>query len=206
MLKYGIYMVLGGGVLAVMALNEAKQSSAGQDEPQEITCAELVDEGYGNNAHVRMTEFHLCEHEYVYEEKIQWTKAWVPAVPLGSSIHRTLAGQTDGGSAAPTLRGEQIKLIVLLPEARSERDVEEAAKREAIQGLMIRPLQMFDREQERLLEESYPGLNFEDCMLLVEGRRPASRTKTVTLTGIGLGLVVVGGFLSVSAIRKRRRA
>lgn len=205
MSKNGIWVILGGAVLVFMSLNEAKQSSAGEKEPQEITCAKLVNEGYGNNAHVRMTDFYLCEHEYVYEEKIQWTEAWIPAVPRGSSIHRAMLARAEGPSVAPMPLGQEIRIIVLLPGARSERDVEQAAKRETIQGLIIRSLQLIDTKKERLLEESYPGLSFEDCMILVEGRQPASRGKTIALTGGGMVLVVVGGLLLLLNWRKQRK-
>ncbi len=205
MLKTGIWMIVGGGLLIAIALNEAKQSSAGKKEPQEITCAELVDEGFGDNAHVRMTDFYLCEDEYVYEEKILWTGAWVPAVPRGSSIHETMLARAEGRSAPPALPGQEIRIIVSLPEARSEKDVERAAKSEHIQGLIIRPQQLIDRKNERLLEESYPGLDFKECMILVKGRRPSSRTKTISLTGSGIALMVIGGTLLVLHWRKQRK-
>jgi hypothetical protein len=206
MSKNGVWMILGGGLLTVAGLNEARQSAVARREPQEITCAKLTQEGFGNNAHVRMTDFYLCEDEYVYEERIQWTSAWVPAVPRGSPIHQALLTRGEGRNVAPALRGQDIRIIVLLPNARSEKDVEETAKCKAIQGLIIRPLRLLDTKKQRLLEESYPGLDFQDCMILVEGRQPATQRKTFFVTGAGIGLMAVGGLFLLQSWRKQRKS
>ena len=207
MSKNCIAAILGGACLIFVGLNEAKQSSAGRKEPQEITCAKLVDEGYGSNAHVRMTDFYLCEHEYVYEKKlVDWTAAWVPVVPKGGPLHQAMLARASDPRTASTPLGKDIKIIVLFPKARSEKDVKEAAKRETIQGLVIKPVQLLDREKERLLEESYPGLRFGDCLILVEGRQPSSHGKTVAVTGAGLALVVAGSAPPLLAWRKRRKS
>jgi hypothetical protein len=192
-----------GAVFIWAAYLGAKQSAVSKAEPQDISCQVLSESGYGDNAHVRMTDFYLCTSAYVYEEKIQWTKAWVPAVPRGGALHTALEKEKRGKKRGPLLRGADIRIIVLLPDARSEKDVMKAAEQKYIQGLLITPISLFNRETRKLMQEEYPGLNYDRCLILVEGRKPVTQSRTaMTYAGGGL-LLAVGG---VTFYRQRRAA
>jgi hypothetical protein len=206
--RYVYLLIFLGALFALMAINEGRQSAAGKSEPQEITCAQLVQSGFGDNAHVRMTDFYLCDFAYVYVKgTLRWKKAWVPAVPLGSDIHASIKARlSPDGTFSGRLRGDDIRIIVHLPNARSEKDVERAAAQDEIQGLLIKPFKVLDLEEQSLLEEDYPGLDYGRCLILVEGRRPSSKAKTVTIASAGFVAVALGVFLLVRHWRSSRDA
>jgi MYXO-CTERM domain-containing protein len=193
--------ILLGCFLLFGAYVGAKQSAVARDEPKVITCRELTESGFGDNAHVRMTDFHLGTANYVYEEKVQWTKAWVPAAPLGSALHQAMVRAGQVGADAVRLPGEDVRIIALLPKARNHEDVLKTARQEFIQGLLIKPVEITNRDKSRMLEEAYPGLDFDRCLILVEGRKPTSPQKTRATYAGGAGLLVLGAFL---AWRSRR--
>lgn len=196
-----------GAVLIFGGVVESLQSSRARPEPQEITYADLTRDGYGDNAHVRLTEFYLCDSAYVVEERIQWEKVWIPAVPRGSRLHEALENaRPRGNQIADILPGRDIRLIVLLQDVRSQEDVERAAARDVIQGMLISPMRGFSKEQRRLLQQSYPGLGFDRCLILVDGRKPATRTKTALLVGAGVALMLLGGFLAYRERQQEREA
>ncbi|MBN1514590.1 MAG: hypothetical protein JXB13_21415 [Phycisphaerae bacterium] len=207
MSRTSFIVLIVGAVLIFGGVVESLQSSKARQEPQEITCADLTRDGYGDNAHVRLTDFYLCDSTYVVEERIQWEKVWIPAVPRGSRLHEALENvRPRGNQIADILPGRDIRLIVLLKDVRSQKDVERAAARDVIQGMLISPMRGFSKEQRRLLQQSYPGLSFDRCLILVDGRKPATRTKTALLVGAGVTLMLVGGFLAYRERQQEREA
>jgi hypothetical protein len=55
-----------------------------------------------------------------------------------------------------------------------------------------------------LLKPSYPSIDFERCLIIEEGRQPASAVKQFGFMGGGAVAFLAGGVMLVSAWRKRR--
>ncbi|MFH1268414.1 MAG: hypothetical protein ABIK89_22055 [Planctomycetota bacterium] len=64
---------------------------------------------------------------------------------------------------------------------------------------MVNRIQSLDGEEERLVKESFPTIDLDKVLLVVEGRKPASLAKSlgmslggVFLALLGLGLLLAG--------------
>lgn len=206
MMRYYLGAILVGIFLIGVGVAGARRRAAWKSVPQDLTCSQLAAEGFGNNSHVRLTEFYLCDFAYVYEEKFTvWQKAWVPAVPRGGSVHLTAEAAVKAGVASPDLLpGKDIRVIVLLPKARGPQDIESAAKRTVLQGTISPAGRIFDHETRDMMEAKYAGLDYDNCYLLSVGVEATSEQKNAITTGVGILLAIAGGFLSLREWRKSR--
>lgn len=63
-----LIMVVAGAVLVLYGYEEWRLSGEVKAEPQTISCAALTRDGYGDDAHVRLTDFLVSPSSFVYEE------------------------------------------------------------------------------------------------------------------------------------------
>lgn len=206
MMRYYIGAILVGAFLVAVGIAGARRRAVWNPIPQDITCAQLAADGFGSNSHVRLSDFYLCDFAYVYEEKLTvWQKAWVPVVPKGGAIHLAAekALESDGRNEV-LLPGRDIKIIVLLPDARRPEDIERAGAQEVIQGTVSNAARVFDRQTKNLMEESYPGLDYNNCYLLTAGAKATSEKQNTLTTIAGILIAVVGAILSLREWKKGR--
>jgi len=208
MMRYYVGAVLVGIFLVIVGIAGARRRANYNAEPQDITCAELVSNGFGNNSHVRLKDFYLCDFAFVYEETLSvWTKAWVPAVPRGSEVHLAAeAALNSGKQAADLLPSRDIRLIVLLPNARSAEDVKRAGELQEIEGMIGSIVRVIDTETKQLMEENYPGLEYNNCYLLIKGGSPPSEMKNTLTLLVGALAALAGAYLAFREWRKSRES
>lgn len=201
-------MVIIGGVFVFMAVQDMRLNSKADVEPQIISCAELELNGPGDNLHVNLTDFLICESAYVYEEKTPggtWSKVWVPAVPLGGAYHLKLLSMVDEqghftGQQVPT--PTDVKVIVKAENLSNERELSRMAARDNVQGMIVNLISSLGSEEKRLLEESYPSVDFDDCFILEVGRKPAGMAGLLGFGFGGMAMMATGGGIFLA----RRRA
>ena len=195
-MRFLIAIVIVGGMLVFWGVQEVMLRSAASDEPQTITCQQLAEAGPGENAHVTMENFILCDFAYVYEEKDnRWQKVWVPAVPLGGEYHQKLASMIDeqGNLVGNMPMPRNVNVIVKSNKVMSEADLSTLANQETIQGLIVNQIESLGSEEKKILKDSYPSVDFNKCWILEVGRAPASMGKMAGLLGGGLGMIGVAG-------------
>ena len=200
-----LVMGIGGCALIWFGIEEPKLSSIARAEATPITCAELVANGPGDNAHVLLGDFLFVQPHYVYEEgKRGWEKAWLPAVPLGGEHHQEVQRiiEEEGEDAEFPLP-RKIGLIVKLTDAKNEDDVTRIGDQDTIQGLIVNDIESLGSEEKAILGGSYPGINFATCWILEVGRRPKGTGEIVGFFVGGIGLIGLAGFL---VLRRRRSA
>jgi hypothetical protein len=190
-------MLVGGGVLVFLGIQEMRLSKAAKLEPQTITAADLIKSGPGDNAHVLMKDFMLCGNAYVYQAKKgggAWNNVWIPAVPLGGEYHQKLLsmlkpdGTLDGTPPAPT----DIRLIIKSSKTPNEQSVEALANQDTLQGLIVNKIESLGGEQKKILRESYPGVDFANVLILEHDRKPATAGKSFGFIGGGALLSCMG--------------
>jgi hypothetical protein len=181
-------LLVAGGVLIFVGVQEYQLSKVAKAEPQTITCAQLVAHGPGDNAHLRLTEFEFTDN-YVYQEQkrsTDWKASYVPAVPPRV--------KDDPGVRT-------IKVLVKSTAARNE-DQLYALGQAPIDGVVINTVSSLGRDEKRLLKESYPGVDFDACWIIHADKKPASRGKLMGLLGGGTGLAVLSAALLLAAGKK----
>lgn len=186
-----------GVAVIVAGVREVKLNSVAQAEPQEISCARLAAEGPGDNAHILLTDFLMCDF-YVVEEGSgsTWNRAWTPVVPLDSeyarqSIEMAESDQeVEGGPALPS----DIKVVVEFPDATGEHYLAQAANEDTIQGMIVNVVKKLDRETADLISDAY-DVDASDCWVLVEGKTPAESSSLWNYFGGGAVLIVFGGVM-----------
>jgi hypothetical protein len=200
MMRLILAMEIGGGFLVFMGVQEMRLRSVADDAPQSITCAELEANGPGDNAHIALQEFELCDLAYVYEGQENggsWSKVWVPAVPVGGEYYIKLLSTLDAeGNAQGEVRlPTNIKLIVKSNDVENESQLGQLAALDSIEGMIVNEISSLGSEEKKLLKESYPGADFDTCYIMEVGRKPATAGKMFGLGGGGLALMLVGGGL-----------
>ena len=172
----GLFVGLGVGGAGCTQYRQAVRT---KPEPQSMTLAELAKDGFGDNAHVVLTDFELLLDETVYETEglsTTWEKVWIPMVPAGldeqpSSIS-VLLESTD-------VKGEQ-GLVAL-------------AEVEKIQGV-VDVLYGLGSEERELFEESFPEANLDDCLVVTQvelGHRELPATFWLVLMVVGFSILFV---------------
>lgn len=199
-MRFVLALVVGGGVLVFISVQDFRLSSASDVEPRQITCAELVANGPGDNAHIVMGEFLLCDFAFVYEEHGKtWSKVWVPAVPLGGAFHLKLLSLLDeqGNLTEDVPMPTDVKVIIKSSDVSNDRELSSMAGKDTLQGVVVNKIESLGSEEKKMLKESYPMVDFDDCWILEVGRRPATMAKLAGFFFGGVALMVTGGMLAL---------
>jgi hypothetical protein len=207
MFRLKIAIVVIGGVLTFFGFQELRLRSVVKSDPQTITCADLGEHGPGDNANVIMSDFLLCDFSYVYEQREHsrnWEKVWVPAVPLEGEYHQMILsrlkpdGSIDGEIPPP----KDVKVIVQSSQVMNEGALTKLAADETLPGLIINEIASLGSEEQKLLRESYPGVDFNKVYILEHMRKPQHAGLSAAMVGGGVLLAGVG-VLSFFLGRKR---
>jgi len=209
--SWWLMLVLGGCALFFLAWREWRLVSASQSEPQVMSCAELGEKGPGSNAHVRMTDFMLCDWNYVYESRRdRWRGAWVPAIPLdgpdADAVRAYIAAlpkDTRGEIHPPT--PATIRVLVELPDARSTTDVENAAAADVLQGLVVNSVASVDKKTRDLLRTSYKSTDFDAVWIFERRDRPGAGAP-IGYGAAGTAVLGLGVLFFRQRSAQRRRA
>jgi hypothetical protein len=200
---FGVLVVLAGFGLFLKGDEERRLAAVARADPQTITCAELEEHGPGENAHVVLGDYLLCQQAFVYESrrgKSTWETVWVPAVPLRGAYHERLLALEEGAPIPPP---DDIRVIVKTAKAPDEASLARIAGADTLQGLVVNEVEKLGHSEKELLGESYPGIDFGRVWILEHGRTPGGTTKQLLFYAAGLA---AGGFGVFLLVRRRRAA
>ena len=199
MARLKLLIVIGGIGLGVYGVQEWRLSSAAAKDPQTITCADLSAKGPGGNAHVAMTDFFPCVHSYVYESRSKndtskWSKVWLPVVPVDSEYARKFLEtlEKDESALATLPPPTDIRVLVKSTHVRNEDEMGPLFAAPKLDGLIVNKIESIGSDERKILEESYPGIDFTRCYILDHDRKPASTLLVAGALGGGLALILGG--------------
>ena len=181
-------LIIIGGVLVFMGVQEYRLSKVAKAEPQTITCAQLAARGPGDNAHVRLTDFAFTDN-YIYQNRkrsTEWKLAYVPAVP-------------PRVKDLPAVR--TVRVLIKSTRARNE-DQLYALGEGPLEGVVVNHISGLGSDERRLLKESYPDVDFDACWIIEAGKRPASTGTLLGMIGGGGGLAVVAAGMLLMAAKR----
>lgn len=202
-LNVGLFVF--SGVLLWLGIQEKQLHARSSPTPQIISCADLTANGPGNNYHIKMQDFLLLPN-YVYEVKRgSWSGAWVPAMAVGDALKvaaadlevplEELANWPDEqlASALEEIDFDKFnfRVIVEFPNVDGAHHVEAKFALKEIHGTILGSL---DSDARRLFRDSYPQLDLDNLLVLVEGRLPWSKA-TVTNMFFGSAALLIGGII-----------
>ncbi len=180
-----IAIAIGVGVF-IAGWMEWQLKTVAKTQPQRLTAAELAARGPGNNAHVILTNYDLCDN-FVYESTRRnggtWKKVWVPVVPAGQGC------------------GPQIQIIIADTKISGPEQIGMVAGQ--VQGLVINKISSLGREERRLLSETYPGADFSKVWIVQNGRSTWSPWAVMGMLGGG-GFTVLGVLAAWASEAQRR--
>ena len=181
-----------GCVLCFYGGREVLLARGASETPQDITCQQLIDHGFGSNAHVRLGEMRLLPYGVHTADKAtpdDWKAVYIPVVPTSVvKAHTRFFGGTDW---AAIKAGGDIHVIFKTPQVKTADDFNRELTLTSVDGLIVNHrlmnVESINGVAADLLHQSYPRLDLSKCYLISEGRQ---------LNG-GLGAAGVAGGAAV---------
>ena len=152
--------------------------------PEDLTLEALIARGPDGNPNVRVSDFMLGDN-FVYftdDSGYRWTSVLIPAVP-----------KTMGEQSAHVLNPQGHRQEHARRHRRRAGGRCAAARK--MQGLVINRIEELGTEEKDMLLQDYPGMDFNKCLILEEGRQPSEFAKVFLMSGGGLALLFGGGWL-----------
>ena len=196
-MKYILLKIILFGVgifLIVEGIKEKSLASTASAAPEEITLAALIARGPDSNPNIILTDYMLGEGFIYKSRRGSWSGAWVPAIP---------------GKPGPERAGkpEIIKALIYTGQARNAEEVYQRCEKPKLRGLLVNQIETLQPDERTLLERSYPGTDFSNCLIIHEGREPAGTGKVLLMVGGGVLLVLAAlAWFAAGFIKKSQPA
>lgn len=196
MKHFSLVMIIVGGVLGYFGYQEWQLQQHATAEPEAIALEALIKRGPSGNTHVEIRDFTLCG-QYVYMSKNNtWQSVYVPIEPFSGVkvAGQILAGLLGGGKPAI----KDVKAMLVLKNIQNHQALETFLEtHETVKGLVVNNVRSLEDRARELLQQSYPGIQFDTVIMLEAGRSPMSSTNlTLILVGsaalilLGLGMII----------------
>jgi hypothetical protein len=199
--RIAIVLFVFGVMAIVFGVYEWRLSSGASTRPEEISLRDLIARGPDGNPNIILKDFELLDDNLVYEydEKLgpnsSWTKVWVPVVPPGAAP----PGQPGGFPFNPQPQRQigQVQALIYSTHVHGQAEIRPRCGVPKLRAMVTNRVQSLGSEEKKLLQEGYPGTDFNKCLIIEEGREPASAGFLVLLFGGGLLLLAGGAGLLV---------
>lgn len=196
-IKIGLIIV--GVVFTVMGYQEWRLADKARPDKQILTCAQLTEKGFGDNANVTVKDAVVLDTWFVYKGTGQngpWSTIWVPLVPAEGpyiqELRRLYAGESHLPEKLPPPK--DIRLILKSGHTADKAAMDRLVHERTFDGMIVNEIEKLEGKEKQLLEQGFPGTDFSQCYILEHGRTPASRTMLLVMLGGGLAAAGLGVF------------
>ena len=165
-LSIAVILAIVAGIALNMGIQMEREDRDTLNEPQQITCRQLIAEGHGDNRHVVITDFQVVDRDPIPDPDS--SALWIPLVP-----HR----EQGKPQRVVLLRSEHIKKPGDVPKLEQAGRVQGIVKGDHSSGV--------DADVRATLREELPGVTIQNCPV-VEHRRMGSAPPTG-----GLGMICI---------------
>ena len=192
-----LILIIGGLALAVLVVQDLRLAYVASGKPREISCAELIANGPGDNAHVVVTGFVLWPDAAVSPADGQDRSRNVVWIPAGceaeGSDRRVPAASAPATASAEAPMPTNVRLLIKARNVSGSRGLAELAARRKLQGIVTNAIEPLADDQKQELAKFYKGTDFSACWILDLDRSPSLTGKTAvylfgSVAAIGLGL------------------
>jgi hypothetical protein len=192
-IRIAIVMLIAGGALLVYGFYEWQLSSGASAKPEEISLRDLIARGPKGNPNIILKDFEFSgDYVHEYDEKrgpnSAWTKVWIPVFPAGTVPQPPPPGQPGGVPA----NQEQLKIraLVYSTKVHNEPELEAMCNRPTLRGMVTNTVQSLGADEKKHLQQDHPGTDFTNCLIIEEGREPASAGVLILIFGGGGALLL----------------
>ncbi len=189
--RLALVLLVMGGVLLMGGINELRLTNASSRKPETISLKGLAERGPQGNPNIILTDFRLC-NKFVQTTRTnwgqkaeRWESVWVPIVPQDEGLLGLF-----GADAA----GRNIQAIIFSKHVGSKAELARLAVPQ-LRGMVINAISSLGADQLKLLQKSYPGIDFQRCLIIEEGHKPASAALLSFYLGGGGVLALIGVFV-----------
>lgn len=208
-----LFAIVGGGVLCVIGFQEWRVSRGTSSKPVDVKLADLESGKPASNNYVKIGEHHAVYYETVYScrQSKYATGEPSPDTSVSYSYHPVISashpfvkklgaleqkyGRLDKVPATekfPTI--DSFCVLIKTKKYDKIRDLPTGFKRvQSIQGMIINDIESLDKEEEKLIKQSFPNLDVDKVLILEENREPSSALKS-------WGMMIGGVLLSLGGI------
>jgi hypothetical protein len=196
--RIAIVLFVFGAMSIGWGVYEAMLASGASAKPEEIALKDLIARGPDKNNNIILKDFQLSDNfVHEYDEKLgpnsSWTKVWIPAyVPGGAPPAQQRPGAFPFNPQPQPQPAGPIQAIIYSTHVHNEADIQTRCAVPRLRAMVTNRIQSLGSEEKKLLQQSYPGTNFDKCLIIEEGREPASAGFLLLLFGGGLLLIVAG--------------
>lgn len=176
-----ILFAIAGVVSILFAYSSSDSRIKAFHLPQTMTARELIANGPGENAFVRITDFRVSSAIWVESEKTtyatRWHSAWIPIGPSGEFTNSSY------------------RILLKTKFVNNDSQLDDLSQREAIEGTVINAAFEFSEKEKKSFGRAFPSraVDLEHAWIVDIDRRPLSKATILLnyLRGAGLLLVSV---------------
>ena len=164
MIVLPLFIAVAIALFGVQDYNLARRSSA---QPEEITLRDLIKRGPEGNANIILTNFTIF-NDYIYRKQLltgEWKKVWVPIIPLDANEKES--------------RKPAIHAFLYSENIKDEGELRARFDRPKLPGMVNPDGTKPGIIGSVLIQRSYPGTDPQQCLIIEEGKEPASIYKLV---------------------------
>ena len=198
MIRFAIALMVGGALLTFFGYREFKLSSSASSEAQSISGTDIFANGYGDNAHVNITDLYILD-SFAYEgpadNPSKYNKVWIPAIamddPWVAELDELIAqaeernpNNPDYSAAMNKPYPTDIKLVIYSEDLNNDSEVGSFIEGTDVKGMVINDIEDLSGDELKNLQGAYPGLSPDNVLILEHNRTP---------TGTGLVMLMLGG-------------
>ena len=213
----GLAVAAFGGLCIYMGIKEFKLCEKALPEPQTISYQQLVERGYGQNAHVRLTnavpvtEWLICRGKDDKTGEGPWDAVYFPAVADDNPWVNEAAEALQAGRQLTTTP-QDIRVLLGFMRVKNAKVLHAKLAKHmdrpdpAIQGTIINEVYGVHSDTKKLLQQSYPGINTETMLILHVDRKPSTTQAMGLFVGGGAGILAGLVMVVIYRLRVRRLA
>jgi hypothetical protein len=201
-MKWYMWLVLLMGLGCLyLGIQELRLAQHVESTPQQMTLAQLIEKGPGENHHVLVSDLRFG-HNFVFEEKSTRNstgKVWIPVAPA--------AGQAKPGAdeeEPADIKPSDIRALIKSTRVFNDAEMARLTSQNKIQGVVINLIESLSSSEQQLLEQAYPGAEFTKCLIIEEGRHEDMTSKI--WFGLVAGIILTGLGVLPLLLRMRRKA
>ena len=198
MLKYAILTLIACNLLFFLGCKHAIRATKASSTPQSITAQDLITKGPGNNAHIKLTNYHpLPEHSILYykdkKRESRYRDVLIPLIPASHPYAIASAKKTYFRNL-PELP-KNVHIIVHSNYLKDDGYVKRFHKKTSFTGMLTKDLSSLNELFVKDLKQTLTQTDFNNVYVILHKRKPNSLFISILSFTFGIIFLVISLFL-----------